>query len=233
MKEGIMYSRLKIMAAAGLMTAALSVNALAQFGRPNAAAPVPESSAAPKGMDEVEARVKTMQDSIKAALSQFQRANGLPSEKIARLDKVLAVIDASLSEIGDNGPLYKEIGKALEISETLQTKYKDKSTDPKIEAKLREKYQKLADKSADNINALVERRMVLGKTRGDLEKRRVGLNQERDFIVDLITADEIDAANQALIEVIDSVKAVVVSIDKFAENITAAPEAESTGKETR
>lgn len=232
MKVGIVNNKLRIMAIASLLTVTLGVRAPAQFTR-SGATPTPTPTSAPKGMDEVEARVKTMQDAIKAAVTQFQRANGPTSEKMARLDKVLAVIDASLAEISENGPLYQEIGKAMKTSEALQAKYKDKATDPKIDAKIREKYQGLTNKLGTTINGLYERRMVLGDTRTDLEKRRGGLNQERDFIADLITADEMDIANQALLDVIDSVKGVVTSIDQFAENITATPAPEATGKETR
>jgi len=186
-----------------------------------------------KGMDQVEERVKGMQESIKKAVEQFQKANGSANDKLARLDSVLASINNSLAEIGDNGPIYQEIAKAVKTSEEQQKKYKDKVTDPKIEAKIREQYQKLADKIGKNINDLYERRIVLGKARADLEQRKSSITQQKDFIVDLMTADDISAANEALLQVIDSVKGVVQSIDTFAENIGNTPSSETAGKETR
>ncbi|HMP75062.1 MAG TPA: hypothetical protein PKE12_02085 [Kiritimatiellia bacterium] len=226
----------RIPLAAGLLTAALLASAVAPgaFAQPAASkSPTPATAAAPKGMDDVEARVKAMQDSIKNAFTQFQRANSSPDEKMVRLDKLLVAIDSSLAELREGGPLHKEIGKAITHSEAIQSKYKNKTTDPNIEAKIRERYQKLADKIALEINQLYQRRMVLNQAISELDKQRAGLTQERDFIVDLITIDEITEANAALLEVVDSVKAVVDSINRFAENIVATPAPEATGKETR
>lgn len=192
------------------------------------------ASEAPKGMEQIDQRAKAMQESIKKAVEQFQKANNSTrEEKLARLDKVLSTIDSSLTEIGENGPLYAEINKAVKTSEEQQKKYKDKTTDPTLDAKIRERYQKLADKIGKNINDLYERRIVLGKTRTDLEKRKNGLTQEKDFIVDLITADDIGAANEALLQVIDSVKGVAQAIDDFASNIAPDTAAAPTGKATR
>lgn len=219
------------LAAALVMGVATLASAQLTKGAPST--PEASTGANPKGMDQVELRVKSMQEAIKAAVAQFQKANGSADEKMARLDKVLAAINASLEEIGEKGPLYNEIDKAIKLSEAQRAKYKEKTTDANIEAKIREKYQKLADKIAANINDLYERRIVLGKARADLEKRRTSLTQEKDFIVDLITADDIASANQALLDVIASVTAVVNSIDEFAENITATPAEAATGKETR
>lgn len=233
-KDMIMNIR-RIPLAAGLLTALFASAVVpGAFAQPAASkSPAPATAAAPKGMDDVEARVKAMQDAIKNAFDQFRRANSSTDEKMARLDKVLAAIDASLAEIRDGGALQNEIGKSIKQSEVAQAKYKEKTMDPNIEARIREQYQKLVEKIGVNINQLYERRMVLGQARAELEKRRNGLAQEKDFIVDLIAADEIAMANEALLDVIKSVNEVVKSIDDFAANMAATPAPEATGKETR
>jgi hypothetical protein len=192
-----------------------------------------EKTKAPKGMDLVEERTKAMQESIKKAVAQFQKANGSTNEKLARLDSVLNAIDNGLSELGENGPLYQDIAKAIKTSEDQKKKYVDKANDPKIEAKLREQYQKLADKISKNVNGLYENKIILSKQRTELEQRKTSLTQQKDFVVDLMTADDIEAANDALIQVIQSVQGVVKSIDDFAENMSSNAPAEDAGKATR
>ena len=202
-------------------------------GKETSGGAVSSKSASTPGLDQIDERTKGMQAAITKAYEQFRLANGSADDKLARLDAVLAAIDGGLSQISENGPLYQEIGKAVQASEALQKKYKDKATDPNIEAKLREKYETLASKVGLSANKLIDHRIILNKQRTELEQRKVGLSQQKDFVVDLIMADDIAAANDALKDVVDSVKGLVDSIDAFTENISASSVAAPAGKEQR
>ena len=170
-------------------------------------------------MEGIETRVTAMQAAIKTAVSQFEKANSDAKDRVARLDKVVATIDNSIAELADDGPLFREIEASIKTTEEQKSRYKDKAFDPSVDARNRERYRVLMARLDKNVSDLVEKRMILRDQRTELSKQRDSLAQDKDFILDLMTADEISAANEALGEVIASVQAVVKSIDEFAANI--------------
>jgi len=185
-------------------------------------------------MDDISQRAGDLQEKVKTAVLMFQKANNASrEERMSRLDQVISTIDNSLGEMGETGPLYKEIDKALKTTAETQKKYKDKALNPSLDAKMRERYEKLVAKLDVESNNLVNRRSVLRKACEDLDHRKKGLVQEKDFVIDLMAADDLKAANEALIAVIDTVKGVSEAIDKFAENMTTTPAAPADVKGAR
>lgn len=197
----------------------LITKVVADFKAPSAATPAKVATP----LDGLEEKINGMKTSIEAAIGALGKANAPATERAARLDAVIASLDNSIAELGESGQLYGEIGKAVDGAKELQNKYKDKVLDPNIEARIREKYQILIDKSTQSVNSLVDKRMLLGKAHRDLQGRRNTMAQEKDFILDMIQADELAVANESLNGVLLSVRDVVRSIDDLAASVSEEP----------
>ena len=177
--------------------------------------------------DEIRAKVKEMQELITNSAAKFAKAaNGSAKDRIAQLDGVIATIDSSLKELGENGKLYQNISTAIAVAEQKQKYYKDKASDPKVDGKIREGYDKLSRNFETQLSSMYDKKILLSKEAANLTAKKNSLGQQKDFVADLIQADEMQAANDALIEVIASVKGVADAIDNFAGQMTAPQPAE-------
>jgi len=208
-------------------------------GLPDVAVVVRENADGPKesrslpGLEKVEERVRQMREAINKANEQLKRTNRSDEEKIASLDTVLVEIEAVLSnEIGEKGQISIELDRAITMCESKQRQYEDKAANGDLSPKNREVYLALGEKFKKETDGLRSKRILLRKQRSDLAERRDNILQDKQLYVDLMTADEIVAANAALTVVIDSVGEVVRSIDSFAAGmITPSVEPSAPGRE--
>ena len=174
-------------------------------------------------MKQDEARLKSAQERFRIAVAAVQEADVTAQERLARLDHVLEALSDKIAEIGEDGPVDIEFKNALANSEKLQAKYKEKMADQAIEARIREKYGKLADSIAKSIKSLIEARLKLLMARSELEKRKTMLIQTREFVADLIAVNAIPEANEALLDTIDFIRGKY-SVPPLAEQIKWNPD---------
>ncbi len=172
------------------------------------------------GFPELKNLVKDMQSKIDKASDKLADANRPPEVIIGELAELIHIASGAKGELDEGGKLFEELKKAIQTTEAKQKEYKDKSNDPQISAKIRQRYDRLAVRFETLGEELYDRQILINRQRDDLGKHIKEWTDEKGFIADLITAGMLEDANQALIEVLDSVKAVNESFTTFAKDFT-------------
>lgn len=184
-----------------------------------------ENDAKKSGIEAIEIRVKTLRESIQLASEQLEAATQDQSVRLQRLDDVILAAKTAMGELNDGGELFDLLKKAIEDTEEKQKKYKEKSVDPNVSAKIREQYDKLGRRFGDLINQLYDKKILINKQRGELEETLKEFTDQRDFFADLIQANELEAANDTLLMVLESVKELNTSFNDFAGKFVGEQEA--------
>ncbi len=176
-------------------------------------------------IDEIEVRVKTLSEAIQLASEQLKAATQDDSVRLQHLDDVIGAAKSALGELNDGGELFDMLQQAIQDTEEKQKKYKDKSVDPNVSAKIREQYDKLSRRFGDLINQLYDKKILINKQRGELEDTLKEFTDQREFFADLMKANELEAANDTLLMVLESVNDLNSSFNDFAGKFVGEQEA--------
>lgn len=182
---------------------------------------------------ELEKSVKNMSENIKAAAEQFEKMTSTSAkDRIVKLETLLSTVNAALAELKEDGAFFKCIDLAIKDAENTMKSYKEKSTDPKISGKTREQYANLSSGFKKTMDSFYDKRKLITTERDNLAMTSKELLEQKDFIGDAMKIDEMKKANEALDNVIVSIKSVRQSMENLAEGILS-DSAKGPGKEQK
>jgi DNA repair exonuclease SbcCD ATPase subunit len=195
--------------------AGITLPASAQWGKEAKVAETPKTSE-----DNLKDRISLMQQNIEKATAQFKRvADSSAEAKMAELDNMIGQIDSAIKELSSSGELNKELQRAIQNSEEKLKKAKSKYLDPSIPAKKRARYQTFINSADDQVNKLSEGMMSLESARRELESKKSDLEEDKEFFAFAMEMDDLEAANESLQSVIQSVLAVNETISEMSEKL--------------
>jgi hypothetical protein len=175
---------------------------------------------------DIESNVKSLQESIKKATDSLQRAGQSGVEKQKALDQLSQTVQVALKEVSDGGSMYSELKRAIDATKAKATAYADKSVDPKVSPQMQLKYRQLNEKLTNESDQLYRSMITLDKQRVNLEGRLKQVNENKEYVADLIGANDLVEANKAIMEVVSSMSNLDKSFDSLLNEIvkTATPE---------
>jgi len=215
-----------------LLMVALSANSEAQLsikaGNVTAEANVSTSQPGNTTSKDMEDRVKALQDSIVKATDRLQNAGKSSAEKTKQLDALAESVQSALKEVSPNGGLYSELKKTIDSTEAKSKAWHDKSIDPNVSAQMQLKYRGLENKFSAAKDMLYKGMIALDAQRVDLEKRLKDVKENRDFVVEMMAAGDLEDATKAVLDVVSNMSSVNKSFDNLLQNISGAGISEKT-----
>jgi hypothetical protein len=156
--------------------------------------------------------------STKALVQSNESASQSTEERVKQLDSTIKTLESVLSSVSENGELFVEITKGIEINkeeEKRLTKLADQSTS----AKNQTQYENLSKKYKANVTALSEARMTLNSLTASLKKKIELINKDKDFIVEMLLVEEMESATKALLSAVDDMKALDHELGQFVDKL--------------
>jgi hypothetical protein len=160
-----------------------------------------------------------MKQKVEIAVDKFGKAGGSLDERMAELTVLENDIRESLVPLQPGGALLAAVDKNMQQTETLQKKYAAKAITPGLSSKLRNKYEGLAQRYEKNIDRAYDNKGLLDKSRKKLEERLVELSQNKEFIADLMQADETELALEEFEGIIDGIQGIEKTIGEMVDKI--------------
>jgi hypothetical protein len=179
----------------------------------------PDSAKKRSSKDDLREQIANMQFSIGKAILDFSEAGKGSTDRIKDIDALQAEIRAALVPLQDGGQLQQAVAANLAETKNLQAKYQEKSVKVGLPSKFRIKYEELAERYDQNINNVLDTKQVLDKSRKNLEGTLKELDFNKEFIADLLQADQTEDANEALQMVIEEMQGMEKEIKKLMEGI--------------
>ena len=164
------------------------------------------------------AAIDLLKAQIEQSMTAFTKSSMPDAEKLKLFDKSLANLDMLLDQTKEAGALDGLIQKSYAENKKKLDAIKQKANDTSIPAEMRAKYESRLPSFAKAIEATGEKRLVLIRTRNDLAKRRDLVVQNKQFYIDMMSFDDLEAANQTLDNVITSMN----NLNDVIDNLGAA-----------
>ena len=205
--------------------------AICQIAKPSVA---PSNSAPgttetkPPGLEGVEQKVKELQSNVSRAREKLEKANASPAERTKEFDDVISAVNGALVEVSPKGAVYEQINTAIKTSEERAKYFKDKASDPKLKGEMQLKYQDLSKKFESSNKGLYQAMMSLNNQRTNLQSKLEEVSQSKGLYVDLVQADQMVEANNAVIDVVTAMKEVDSALDSMMQNVNSKPETADT-----
>lgn len=181
----------------------------------------------PGNIQDLENRVKAMQAAINDAAQKLEIANRPPDERIKELEELIGVAQDALNNLSEGGDLFEALATAIKTTEDKKKEWNDKANDPKISAKVRVNYDRLKVRFEKLAEELFDKQILINQQRDELGKHIKEWGDQKMYIADLILADDLAMANEALLDVLNSVKDVNESFNEFAGKFTGEPQEET------
>lgn len=167
------------------------------------------------------AAINALKNQIEQSMAAFTKSSMPDAEKLKVFDKSLAELDMLLDQTKEGGPLDGLIQKSYTENKKKLDAIKQKANDTSIPAEMRAKYESRLDSFEKAIESTGEKRLVLIRTRNDLVKRRDLVVQNKQFYIDMMSFDDLEAANQTLDNVISSMSNLNDVIDALGAGLTS------------
>jgi hypothetical protein len=164
--------------------------------------------------------VEKLGQTVDKAKKKLQGAVRSPDERMAQFDEMIATVTKALAEVSDGGEVNTLLQTAITKSEAKMKEYKAKMSDPNSSAKTQETYQRLADKFRSSSEGLIRSRMAMNTKRGDLEASLKSAVEQKTLFIDLVQADELIEANNAVMDLISIMGQVSDSISDMASELS-------------
>lgn len=179
-------------------------------------------------------KLGALQASIGVAIDKMRLTAATAAEREKAVDAFIAQLkDAQMSML-ETSELGKLIDQTIKNNEDKYDEYKKNTSDPNLRPEIRAVYEKLAKRFQDNVANFYDKKILLSKQMGSLKDHIEFFTQNKKVFGDLVLADETEAANQLLADVVDKAVALNGELDKTAREIgkTTLPSPESKGKDT-
>jgi hypothetical protein len=163
--------------------------------------------------------IETLKLQIEQSMQTFSKASMPDEEKLKLFDKSLADLDMLLDQTKEGGPLDSLIQKSYAENKQRLDLIKQRATDTSIPAEMRAGYESRKSAFEKTIEATGEKRLVLIRTRNDLAKRRDLVEKNKQFYLDMMSFDDLEAANKTLDNVIASMNNLNEVIDKLGAGL--------------
>jgi len=174
-------------------------------------------------MEGVQQKVKDLQNNVSLARTKLEKANATPEERTKEFDDVIAVVSGALTEVSPKGAVYEQVNTAIKNCEERAKYFKDKASDPKLKGDMQLKYQELSKKFEASNKGLYQTMIALNNQRSSLQSKLEEVSQSKGLYVDLVQADQMKEANEAVIAVVASMKDVDSALDSMIKNVNVAP----------
>lgn len=206
-------------------------SAVCQIAKPTIA-PSKPGPAAPDakvpGMEGVEQKVKELQNNVNLARGKLEKANANTTERQKEFDEVIAAVNGALVEVSPKGSVHEQLNTAIKTAEERAKYFKDKASDPKLKGDMQLKYQELSKKFEASNKGLYQAMMSLNNQRSSLQAKLEEVSQSKGLYVDLVQAQQMQEANEAVVAVVASMKDVDSALDSMMKNVSATPDAPDT-----
>ena len=197
---------------------------LAQVHAQDAASGGPQG-AADKTKSQIQEHVAQLAKSIEAAKAKLQTASATPAARAAQFDEMIGTIQKAVAEVSDGGETMGLINTALKQNEDKLREYKNKKSDSNISAKTQEVYQRLEEKFKKSNDELYRAKMSVNTRRADLEQALKSAQEQKTLFLDMIQADQLLEAAEAVKALADNMAKVTNSITDMAAELGATPPA--------
>jgi len=231
-----MKSRLTIISAGYLLLAAAVPSLHAQVslkvGNTKLEAKASSESASQAGAnssDDLKNKVKSLQDNIQKATDRLRSAGKSSAEQTKALDAVAQEVQGALKEVSPNGGgMWDELQKRIKETDGKIKAWQDKSLDTKISGEMQQRYNALAQKLSKSKDNLYKSQIQLDNQRVELQKRLQSVNENKEYVAELLSANDLEEANKAVQDVVQSMSAVSKTFDDLLSKITAVGGSEKT-----
>ena len=179
--------------------------------------------------DDLKNKVKSLQDNIQKATERLRSAGKSSAEQTKALDAVAQEVQGALKEVSPNGGgMYDELQKRIKETDAKVKAWQDKSLDTKLSGEMQQRYNALAQKLSTSKDNLYKSQIQLDNQRVELQKRLQSVNENKEYVAELLSANDLEEANKAVQEVVQSMSAVSKSFDDLLSKITAVGASEKT-----
>jgi hypothetical protein len=163
--------------------------------------------------------LEMMNQKVAIAVDKFSKAGGNTEERMADLTVLEISIKEALVPLQPGGALLESVDKNMKQTELLQKKYAAKAIQTGLSSKLRIKYTDLAKRYEKNIDRAWDNKGILDQSRNKLEERLVELSQNKEFIADLMQAEETELALDEFEGIIEGVQDIAKTIGGMVDQI--------------
>lgn len=167
----------------------------------------------------VQDHVANLAKSIETAKAKLQQATSTPEARLVQFDEMITTIQKAIVEVSDGGETFNVLNTAIQQSETKMKDYKNKMSDPNTSPKTQEVYQRLADKFKRSSKELYNSKMSLNTRRSELDEALKTAQEQKTLFMDMIQADELLEANEAVKQLADAMAKVSNSINDMASEM--------------
>jgi chromosome segregation ATPase len=199
-----------------LVMTALAFSSFAQDTVVSGAAP---ASSPDKAKLLVQDHVENLAKSIEAAKTKLQQATTSPEARQVQFDEIITTINQALAEVSEGGETYSILSTAIQQAESKMKEYKTKMSDPGTSPKTQEVYQRLAGKFKQSAEDLYRSKMSLNTRQADLNEALKMAVEQRTLFIDMIQADQLLEANEAVKNLADAMSKVTDSINDMATEL--------------
>jgi uncharacterized phage infection (PIP) family protein YhgE len=187
---------------------------------PNATPPKPNS---PKDLEKkatgIMVKIQDLQSKTALAKKSLEIAIRPAKEREKDLDESIAIITAVLAEVSDGGEVYQKLQQAITASEGKLKEYKAKMSDPDASVKNQEAYMNLVNKFKTATDGLIKQRMAVTRERENVTAALKDAKDNRILFLDLVQADDLEAANAAVKEMVKSMVQVSESLSGIGTDL--------------
>lgn len=169
----------------------------------------------------VQDHVANLAKSIETAKAKLQQATSSSEARLVQFDEMITTVQQAIAEVSDGGETFTVLNTAIQQSETKMKDYKNKMSDPNTSAKTQEVYQRLADKFKRSSEELYRSKMSLNTRRSELDDALKMAQEQKTLFIDMIQADELLEANEAVKQLADAMAKVSNSINDMASEMGA------------
>jgi hypothetical protein len=169
----------------------------------------------------VQDHVANLAKSIETAKAKLQQATSNTEARLVQFDEMITTVQQAIVEVSDGGETFTVLNTAIQQSETKMKDYKNKMSDPNTSAKTQEVYQRLADKFKRSSEELYRSKMSLNTRRSELDDALKMAQEQKTLFIDMIQADELLEANEAVKQLADAMAKVSNSINEMASEMGA------------
>lgn len=191
------------------------------------ASPATGEQAPKNGSSELKGKIEALQENIKKASEQLRNAGKSSAEQTKALDEVAVQVQGALKEVSANGGgMYDELVKRIKETDSKVKMWQDKSLDTKISGEMQQRYNALSMKLAKSKDDLYKNQISLDIQRNELQKQMASITENKEYVVALLAANDLDEANKAVQAVVQSMNSVSKSFEDLLSKVTASDTAE-------
>ena len=169
----------------------------------------------------VQDHVANLAKAIESAKVKLQQATSSTEARQAQFDEMIGTIQKAIVEVSEGGETFAVLSTAIQQSETKMKDYKNKMSDPNTSVKTQEVYQRLAEKFKRSSEELYRSKMSLNTRRSELDDALKMAQEQKTLFIDMIQADELLEANEAVKKLAEAMSKVSNSINDMASEMGA------------